>query len=138
MGRPLRRVADGLVYHAIHRGNNRDRVFYDDGDFRAFLYAAHGLGQADPLLREGPVWAGRGGTEAARQAYGRRWVHEPLTEREFAALRHSVTSGRPFGSETWAKGMRQRLGMDRTPKRRGRPPKDHPLATEQAGTEKMN
>jgi putative transposase len=42
MGRPLRPVADGLVYHAINRGNNRDRVFFDDGDFKAFLRA---LGQ---------------------------------------------------------------------------------------------
>jgi putative transposase len=32
-------VADGLVYHAINRGNNSDRVFGDDGDFRAFLRA---------------------------------------------------------------------------------------------------
>src|SRR5271154_3456165 len=39
MGRPLRPVADGLIYHAINRGNNRDRVFYDAGDFRAFLRA---------------------------------------------------------------------------------------------------
>ena len=39
MGRPLRPVADGLVFHAINRGNNRDRVFVDDGDCRAFLWA---------------------------------------------------------------------------------------------------
>ena len=39
MGRPLRPVADGLVYHAMNRGNNRDRVFLDDGDCRAFLRA---------------------------------------------------------------------------------------------------
>jgi putative transposase len=36
---PLRPVADGLVFHAINRGNNRERVFHDDGDFRAFLRA---------------------------------------------------------------------------------------------------
>lgn len=39
MGRPLRPVADGLVYHALNRGNNRQRVFGDDGDYRAFLRA---------------------------------------------------------------------------------------------------
>ncbi len=39
MGRLLRPVADGLVYHALNRGNNRDRVFGDEGDFRAFLRA---------------------------------------------------------------------------------------------------
>jgi len=32
-------VADGLIYHAINRGNNRERVFFGAGDFRAFLKA---------------------------------------------------------------------------------------------------
>jgi hypothetical protein len=27
MGRPLRQVADGLVYHALNQGNNRAPVF---------------------------------------------------------------------------------------------------------------
>src|SRR5581483_1153040 len=42
MGRPLRPVADGLIYHAINRGNNRDAVFARAADYRAFL---HALGQ---------------------------------------------------------------------------------------------
>ena len=240
MGRPLRPVADGLVYDAINRGNNRVRVFADDGDFRAFLralaqtqvrypfalfgyalmsnhfhlllrpapgqsisrilqsltvahtwryhrrhrsvghvwqgrfkspviqddehlltvlryveanplraglvadlrdyawtsYAAHGLGRANPLLCEVPAWARLGATEAARQAYWRQWLHEPVTERELAALRRSVTSGRPFGDETWARGMGERLGLPLEPKRRGRPPRQNPAATERSG--KMN
>jgi putative transposase len=36
MGRPLRPVADGLVYHALNRGNNRGPAFTADGDFQAF------------------------------------------------------------------------------------------------------
>src|SRR5262245_56622646 len=39
MARPLRPIADGLIYHAINRGNNRNAVFADDGDFRALLRA---------------------------------------------------------------------------------------------------
>jgi putative transposase len=42
MGRPPRLVADGLVYHALNRGNNRARVFDRPADFRQFLDA---LGQ---------------------------------------------------------------------------------------------
>jgi putative transposase len=226
MGRPLRPVADGLVYHAINRGNNRERVFLDEGDFRALVralqqtqgrypfalfayalmsnhfhlvlrpgqgqpisrilqsltvahtwryhrrhrgvghvwqgrfkspviqegdhlltvlryveanpwrtgivadlkdypwtsYAAHGLGQPDPLLSEAPVWWRLGASEAARQAYWRRWVHEPLTERELTALRRSVTSGRPFGSEGWAEAMGRQQGLA-APRPRGRPRK---------------
>ena len=39
MGRPLRPRDEGLVYHAINRGNNRARVFADDDDHRAFLHS---------------------------------------------------------------------------------------------------
>ena len=39
MPRPLRPVADGLIYHVINRGNNRQTVFASEGDFKAFLKA---------------------------------------------------------------------------------------------------
>ena len=39
MPRPLRPIADGLVYHVINRGNNRQTVFETEGDFHAFLKA---------------------------------------------------------------------------------------------------
>jgi putative transposase len=234
-------VVDGLVYHAMNRGNNRDRVFFDDGDFRAWLralsqtqlrypfdlfgyalmsnhfhlllrpqagqsisrilqsltvahtwryhrrhrsvghvwqgrfkspviqddehlltvlryveadplragmvtdlkdypwtsYAAHGLGQAAALLSETPAWSRLGATEPARQASWQRWVHEPLTERELGALRRSVTSERPLGSESWAKRVDQQLGLALAPKPRGRPPKQRSLTPEEsAGGEK--
>jgi len=34
MPRPLRPIADGLVYHVIDRGNNRQPVFFDEGKKR--------------------------------------------------------------------------------------------------------
>src|SRR5262249_60393570 len=37
MGRLPRAIDDGLVYHALNRGNNRAEVFADDGDHEAFL-----------------------------------------------------------------------------------------------------
>ena len=37
MPRPLRPIADGLIYHVIDRGNNRQPVFFDEGDYLAFL-----------------------------------------------------------------------------------------------------
>jgi len=42
MGRPPRLIADGLIYHALNRGNNRARVFAHPADFQQFLKA---LGQ---------------------------------------------------------------------------------------------
>lgn len=46
MGRLPRTIADGLVYHALNRGNNLGDVFVDDGDHEAFLEALGGLGAA--------------------------------------------------------------------------------------------
>ena len=37
MGRLPRVIDEGLVYHAINRGNNRADVFADDADYLAFL-----------------------------------------------------------------------------------------------------
>ena len=37
MGRLSRATDDGLVYHAMNRGNNRTDVFAGDGDYEAFL-----------------------------------------------------------------------------------------------------
>lgn len=39
MGRRPRPIADGLIYHALNRGNNRAPVFAEDADFRQFLGA---------------------------------------------------------------------------------------------------
>ena len=42
MGRLPRAIGEGLIYHALNRGNNRTDVFAEEGDYLAFLYA---LGQ---------------------------------------------------------------------------------------------
>lgn len=37
MPRPLRPIDEGLIYHVINRGNNRQPVFHKQADFEAFL-----------------------------------------------------------------------------------------------------
>lgn len=37
MGRPLRFIFSGLVYHVVNRGNNRQEVFKDRADFEKYL-----------------------------------------------------------------------------------------------------
>jgi putative transposase len=227
MGRPLRPIGDGLVYHALNRGNNRQAVFTCAADYPLFLdalaqtrqrypfelfgyclmtnhfhllvrpgpgqsisrilqsltvahtwhyhkqhrssghvwqgrfkspviqedghlltvlryieanplragmvtdlsdypwssYAVHGLGQGHALVSEAPPWSSLGPTEEGRQARWRRWVHEPQTERELAAVRKAVTSGRPFGTPAWAKATGARLGVNLVARPRGRPRK---------------
>ena len=39
MGRLPRLIAEGLVYHALNRGNNRAPVFFAAADFEQFLQA---------------------------------------------------------------------------------------------------
>ena len=49
MPRPLRPVGDGLIYHVIDRGNNRQNVFHKDADFQAFLKALGDLKERKPF-----------------------------------------------------------------------------------------
>jgi REP element-mobilizing transposase RayT len=131
-------VADGLVYHATNRGNERDRVFVGDGDFRAFLrslaqtqlrYPFELFGYA-LMTNHFHLLLGPG----ARQSMSR--ILQSLTvahiyryHRRHRSLGHvwrSVTCGRPFRDESWARGMNERLGLSSEPKRRDRPPKSRP------------
>jgi putative transposase len=49
MPRPLRPIDEGLIYHVINRGNNRQRVFSKKGDFEAFLHALAELKERKPF-----------------------------------------------------------------------------------------
>jgi REP-associated tyrosine transposase len=49
MPRPLRPVADRLIYHVINRGNNRQAVFRKAGDFQAFLDSLSALKDRKPF-----------------------------------------------------------------------------------------
>jgi putative transposase len=49
MPRPLRPIDDGLVYHVINRGNNRQAVFRKEADYLAFLKALRELKERKPF-----------------------------------------------------------------------------------------
>jgi putative transposase len=49
MPRPPRPIADGLIYHVINRGNNRQPVFLGEGDYSAFLKAIADLKERKPF-----------------------------------------------------------------------------------------
>jgi len=49
MPRPLRPIAEGLVYHVINRGNGRQSVFFRDEDYLAFLEAVGDLKERKPF-----------------------------------------------------------------------------------------
>ena len=58
---------------------------------------------------------------ARRQARWRKWVHTPLRERELAAVRRSLVSGRPYGAEAWVQATAAALGLPLSQRPRGRP-----------------
>ena len=53
MPRPLRPIDDGLVYHVINRGNNRQKVFGGESDYLAFLKAIADLKERKPFFLYG-------------------------------------------------------------------------------------
>lgn len=55
-----------------------------------------------------------------------RYVNEPASEAELAALRQAVARGCPYGEEGWVGRTAQRLGLESTLRRRGRPRKPAP------------
>lgn len=86
-------------------------------------YRMHGMGRPEPLLSQLPVWETLAKDESARQAYWRTWVHTPCTERELAAVRRALVSGKPFGGSVWSAQMARLLGLPLGERKRGRPRK---------------
>jgi REP-associated tyrosine transposase len=100
-----------VVLRYIEANPLRAGMVADLGQYRWSSYAAHGLGQANPLLSELPAWPALAPTEERRQAHWRKWVQTPLTARELTAVRQAVTSGRPFGSPAWVDQTARALGL---------------------------
>jgi|SRR6516225_2239126 hypothetical protein len=80
-------------------------------------------GRDQEFVSELPTWKGLARTAAARHAFWRKLVHTPLTARELAGVRRSVTTGRPFGSTGWVEATARALGIQLTSRPRGRPRK---------------
>jgi len=59
----------------------------------------------------------------ARPANWTSWVNEALTEAELNAVRLSIKCGAPYGAGDWTTRTAERLGLDVTPRPRGRPRK---------------
>ena len=115
----------------------RGRMVADLASYHWSSYRAHGMGQADPLVRVLPAWELLGRAEPARQGYWRTLVHTPLSERELAAVRQSVVTGRPFGQAGWAAATAAGLGLRTGARPRGRPRKAQDKASQDLLTERV-
>jgi putative transposase len=86
-------------------------------------YPAHAHGRPDPLLDPLPQYEAIGRTPAERQARWRRKVLARQNDRELAAIRHSLQSGKPLGEPRWVAAHASALGINLNPRPRGRPKK---------------
>src|SRR5947209_5320754 len=117
--------ADGLLYHALNRGNNRGPVFFAEEDYRSFLKALAQTQARYPFRLYGYCLMTNHFHLLLQPADGVSIsrVLQSLTEKELAAVRRSVTSGRPYGEAVWARGLVQGLGLRFSERGRGRPRK---------------
>jgi putative transposase len=112
-----------VVLRYIEANPLRAGMAADPADNRWSSFPHHGLGHAEPLVSAFPEWDELGGTEAERRRRWRAKVRGVQDEAELAAVRTSLRSGRPLGTDDWTGRMDKRLNIDLNPRSRGRPPK---------------
>ncbi len=148
MPRPLRPIADGLVYHVINRGNGRQSVFFRDddehllcvpryveanpvradmvataGEYRWSSFAAHGQGEKNDLLDPAGAYEALAAYPAVRCRRWSAYVHQTPPETELESIRRGNETGLPYGDPSWVKRLAKRLNLDLTIRPRGRPKK---------------
>jgi len=113
-----------VVLRYIEANPVRAGIVADPRDYRWSSFGQHGLGLADTLLDPFPEWEQLGPTEAERRRRWRLKVRGTQKLDELTAVRDSLRTGRPLGDPAWVEGIASRLGIDLTPRPRGRPRKD--------------
>src|SRR5262245_17838983 len=78
-------------------------------DYRWSSFRHHGLGEPDPLLSPIPEWDALGQSESERRKRWRAKVCAPQKEIELTAVRNSVRSGRPLGTDEWTERIAKRF-----------------------------
>src|SRR5580693_7936053 len=128
MPRTARASVGGMWYHVLNRRNRREPVFHKPGDYDAFVKA-----MTDACTRVRIDLLGyclmpnhfHLIVRTDRDGDLGRWMQcEPLSAGDLKRLRHSVSRGRPYGSESWTRETATRLGLESCLRLRRRPRKD--------------
>ena len=125
-----------VVLRYIEANPVRARMVADPRDYRWSSYGQHGLGLVDTLLDGFPQWEHLGPSEVERRRRWRAKLRTAQKQDELTAVRDSLRTGRPLGSPAWVEGVATRLGIDLTPRPRGRPRKEESASVR--GARKMN
>ncbi len=95
----------------------------DPGDYRWSSYRQNGLGLADPMLTEHPLYTDLGETSPSRQAAYRSLFRAQLEESALAGIRVATASGHLLAGEQFRKEIEAARGVLLGPAPRGRPRK---------------
>jgi putative transposase len=125
-----------VVLRYIEANPLRAGMVADLRDYRWSSYGQHGMGRVDTLLNGFPEWEQLGQSEAERRRRWRVKLRSEQKQGELSAVRDSLRTGRPLGSPAWVEGVASRLGIDLTPRPRGRPRKEPPASTMKARKKK--
>jgi putative transposase len=112
------------VLRYIEANPLRAGMVADPADYPWSSFPHRGLGRAETLVSGFPEWEELGATEAVRRRRWRAKVRGVQDEAELAAVRASLRSGRPLGTDAWTGRVAERLNIDLKPRPRGRPPKE--------------
>jgi len=113
-----------IVLRYIEANPLRARMVPDPAQYGWSSFQHHGLGKEDPLLSTFPEWEHLGRTDGERRRRWRAMVRAVQDESELSTVRQSVRTGRPFGATDWTDRIAERLGIDLSPRPRGRPRKE--------------
>lgn len=113
-----------VVLRYIEANPLRAGIVRDPADYRWSSYLAHGLGHLDPLLSGMPELQALGRTDKERQARWRAKVSAPMRAADVLSIRDSLRQGRPFGQAGWVDAQARALGVNLSPRPRGRPRKE--------------
>ncbi len=107
-------------YRYIELNPVRADMVRDPGDYAWSSYRHNGLGKADALMTEHPLYATMGASERERQSAYRALFQAHLDEPALTKIREAIHRGQPLGSERFREQVAAALGRRVLVRKQGR------------------
>ncbi len=98
-------------YRYIELNPVRADMVRDPGDYVWSSYRHNGLGRADALMTEHPLYAAMGSSVQERQSAYRTLFRAHLDEPALTAIREAINRGQPLGAERFREQVAAALGQ---------------------------
>ncbi len=107
-------------YRYIELNPVRADMVRDPGDYAWSSYRCNGLGHADPLITEHPLYAALGAGALERQSTYRALFRAHLDEPALTVIREAVNRGQPLGADHFKEQVAAALGQRALARKQGR------------------